>query len=504
MKKRQQRDASRGGQQILLAIDQGTTGTKAVLLDNHLRVLAEGMREFPQIFPRPGWVEHDPEEIWKSVRRSVTNTLKKARISPQRITAIGITNQRETVVIWDRKTFRPIYNAIVWQDRRTADTCLKLQKSGHEPSVRKVTGLLLDPYFSGTKISWILDQVTGARKRATSGKLCFGTIDSYLLFRLTGGDIHATDISNASRTLLLNLRKGDWDVEMMKIFRVPRQILPGVFSNDTLFGKTRGTGFLPDGIPIAGLIGDQQSALFGQACFGSGDAKLTFGTGAFLLANTGNKPVPSRSGLLTTAAWRLGNKTTYALEGSAFIAGAVVQWLRDGLGIISESHQVEALARSVPDSGEVTLVPALTGLGAPHWRPEARGVICGISRGTTAAHIARAALEGIAFQNHDLIRAMEKDMGKKIRSLRVDGGATANNLLLQFQSDLIRAQIVRPRILGTTALGAALLAGLASGVFTSLTAIKKHWKEDKRFKPVMRTQEVKKHLERWNEGVKRT
>ena len=503
IKKKAKRTTHARTREVILAIDQGTTGTKAILLDRRQRVLAEGMREFPQIYPKPGWVEHEPEAIWASVRSSVKAALKAARLKSTAIAAIGITNQRETTVIWDRKTGRPIHNAIVWQDRRTADHCERLRKRGVEKDVRRATGLLLDPYFSGTKISWLLDQVSGARRRATAGKLSFGTIDTYLLYRLTGGAVHATDISNASRTLLLNLRRGVWDDSLLELLGVPAAILPEVLPNDAVFGHTRGVDFLPDGIPIAGMIGDQQSALFGQACFRVGDAKCTYGTGSFLLLNTGESPIASRAGVLTTAAWQLGSKRVYALEGSAFIAGAIVQWLRDGLGIIKDSSQVESLAASVPDSGEVTLVPALTGLGAPYWRPGARGVLCGITRGTTAAHLARAALEGIAFQNHDLLRAMEKDLGKRVRTMKVDGGASTNNLLMQFQADLIRAEIVRPRITSTTALGAALLAGLAVGFFPSLKAIAAGWSEDRRFKPKMAKRDVDAHLARWREAVKK-
>ncbi len=488
---------------LILAIDQGTTGSKAVLLNGKLKLIAEGYQEFPQIYPKPGWVEHDPSEIWKSVGSAVKKALRKAKIKATQIACIGITNQRETTLLWDRKTSEPIYNAIVWQDRRTADLCRDLKEAGEQRAVKRKTGLLLDPYFSATKIAWMLKKVTGARAKANKGQLCFGTVDSYLLYRLTGGVTHATDISNASRTLLLNLKKGVWDSSLLKLFKVPESLLPEVQPNDGVFGRTQGVGFLPDGIPIAGLIGDQQSALFGQACFKTGSAKCTYGTGSFLLLNTGTQPIFSKSGTLTTAAWQLGKKTHYALEGSAFIAGAIVQWLRDGLGIIKDSSEVEALARSVPDSGEVTLVPALTGLGAPHWKPEARGIITGLTRGSTHAHIARAALEGIAFQNADLLRAMENDLGKKVRVLKVDGGASNNNLLMQFQADLLRSQVVRPQITSTTALGAGLLAGLASKMFSSLKDIEKTWKEEKTFKPEMPLKESKVHLSRWEDAVRK-
>lgn len=505
---------SRPPRTVLLSIDQGTTGSKALLVDDRLRVLAEVTVEFRQIYPRPGWVEHAPTDLWGSVREAVRKAIRAAKISPKAIAAIGITNQRETTLIWDLKSGRPIHNAIVWQDRRTAKQCASLVDKGLENTVRKRTGLVLDPYFSGTKIAWILREVSGARQRARAGKLCFGTVDTYLLYRLTGGDVHATDVSNASRTLLMNLRRSEWDKDMLDLLRIPRELLPRIAPNDEIFGHTRGLDFLPDGIPIAGLIGDQQSALFGQACFRSGEAKCTYGTGAFLLMNTGTRPVFSRHGMLTTAAWQLQNKsaassssrkkstnTVYALEGSAFIAGAIVQWLRDGLGIIKTAPEIEKLALSVPDSGEVTVVPALTGLGAPHWQPEARGLITGLTRGSTSAHIARAALEGIAFQNLDILRAMEQDLDKRIRVLKVDGGAAANNLLLQFQADILRTQISRPRILGTTSLGAAMLAGLATGVFGSLAEIERVWAEDRRFRPTMKRREVDAHVTRWHEAV---
>ena len=493
-------------QTVLLAIDQGTTGSKALLVNSSLRVLAEVTVEFPQVYPRPGWVEHRPEDIWKSVRQATRKALRVARVKPSSIAAIGITNQRETTLLWERKSGRPIHNAIVWQDRRTTRQCNALKKKGLEASVRKRTGLVLDPYFSGTKITWLLQNVAGARQKARSGNLCFGTMDTFLLHRLTNGQVHATDVSNASRTLLMNLRSTSWDPEMLRLLRVPRAALPEIRPNDSIFGHTRGLDFLPDGIPIAGLIGDQQSALFGQACFRKGEAKCTYGTGAFLLMNTGHQLVYSRSGLLTTAAWQLGKspETVYALEGSAFIAGAIVQWLRDGLKIIRSAPEVEKLALSVPDSGEVTVVPALTGLGAPHWRPEARGIISGLTRGSSTAHIARASLEGIAFQNLDILRAMENDLGKRIRVLKVDGGAAANNLLMQFQSDVLRSEISRPRITGTTSLGAAMLAGLAVGVFTSLGEIQKVWKEERRFKPEMPKRTVDTHVSRWHTAVKKS
>ena len=485
----------------ILAIDQGTTQTKAILVDSRMRILAEAAEEFPQHYPRPGWVEHDPAEIWFSVRRAVSRVLKVARRDPRGIAAVGVTNQRETTVVWDSRTGSPVGRAVVWQDRRTAPECARLKARGVEKLVRSRTGLVIDPYFSGTKIAWILDNFRGARRAAESGKLLFGTIDTYLMWRLTAGHVHATDVSNASRTLLLDLRTCGWDDEMLRLFRVPRAVMPRVLPNDEVLGVTRGTGFLPDGIPIAGPIGDQQAALFGQACFREGEAKCTYGTGAFLLANTGRWPVPSKAGLLSTAGWRLGRETTYALEGSVFIAGAAVQWLRDGLGIIRASKEVEDLAASVPDSEGLVMVPALAGLGAPHWRPDARGLVWGITRGTTAGHVARAVLEGIAFQCHDVLKAMESDMGRPIRLIKVDGGAASNDLLLQFQADILRRSIVRPKTTSTTAMGAALLAGLAVGFYHSIEEIRDRWAEDRLFKPSMGRRAAEEHLDRWRKAL---
>jgi len=488
----------------VLAIDQGTTGTKALLLDGQLRVVAEASREFPQHFPQPGWVEHSPEEIYASVRQAVKAALTRGRVRATRIAAIGITNQRETTILWDGQTGKPAYPAIVWQDRRTAADCVRLKKNGHEAIFRRKTGLLLDPYFSGTKIAWILRHVQGARKKAQAGKLRFGTIDTYLTWRLSGGRSHVTDLSNASRTLLLDLKKREWSPELCRLLRVPPVILPEIVANDGIFGTTAGVGFLPDGIPITSLIGDQQAALFGQTCFNAGDAKCTYGTGAFLVVNTGPRCIRSRHGLLSTVAWKLGDQTSYALEGSSFIAGAVVQWLRDGLDFGGSAREIEALARSVDDAGGVTLVPALSGLGAPYWEPEARGLICGLTRGTTRAHIARAALEGIAFQIYDLARAMELDIGKPIRNFKVDGGATENDLLLQFQADLLRRRVVRPQITSTTALGTALLAGLNVGLFRSQAALRKVWREDRDFRARMRPSETTRRLAAWKEAIART
>jgi glycerol kinase len=490
----------------VVAIDQGTTGTTVLVLDRDLRVVGRSTREFPQLYPRPGWVEHDPEDIWFSVNDALAAALEQARISGDAVAAIGITNQRETTMLWERSTLRPACNAIVWQDRRTAEMCARLKAEGKEDLVRRKTGLLLDPYFSGTKLRWMLDQNQERRRRAAAGELCFGTVDSYLVARLTGGHVHVTDVSNASRTLFMDLRTLEWDPEMLSLLGVPREVLPSIRSSSEIYGQTRGVSGLPDGIPIAGIAGDQQAALFGQACFTPGAAKCTYGTGAFLLMNTGQEIVASRSGLVTTVAWKLGagaeaGEVCYALEGSAFIAGAVVQWLRDQLGFFDSAAEIEALAASVEDAGEVILVPAFTGLGAPHWRPEARGLITGLTRGTTRAHIARAALDGIALQSYDVLKAMERDSGRALTVLKVDGGASANNLLMQFQSDVLGVSISRPQIVETTALGAAFLAGLATGVWKSKADIAASWREDRRFEPVAERAAVDAHLARWNQAV---
>ncbi len=473
--------------EYLLAIDQGTTGTTVLVLDQSLTVKGRGYREIPQIYPVPGEVEHDPEAIWRSVTEATRAALIDAAASPgtpgvglkpateiaSRIAAIGITNQRETTILWERATGRPVANAIVWQDRRTAPACAALKASGLEPRVRELTGLVLDPYFSATKIRWLLDHVAGLPARAARGEIAFGTVDSFLVWRLSGGAAHVTDASNASRTLLYDLNARDFTDELAALFGVPRGILPAVRGSAEIVATTQGlldTAGLPDGIPIAGIAGDQQAALFGQDCLATGDAKCTFGTGAFVLMNVGDAPVQSRAGLLGTVAWTLDGRITYALEGSAFIAGALVQWLRDGLQIIATASEIEPLARSVPDAGGVIIVPALVGLGAPHWRPDARGLITGITRGTTRAHIARAALEAIAFQNVDLVEAMASDAGHPVArmNLRVDGGAAANDLLMQLQADFLGAPILRPAMVESTALGAAKLA--ARGVGLTLLA----------------------------------
>ncbi|HCH66769.1 MAG: glycerol kinase [Deltaproteobacteria bacterium] len=484
---------------VILAIDQGTTGTTALLLDRHVRVRAAHNVEFPNHYPQPGWVEHDVAEIWDSVRQAVKGALAAA--PNVTIRAIGITNQRETSLFWDRNTGAPIHRALVWQDRRTADICAQLKDDGHEPAVQAATGLVLDPYFSGTKAGWLLDHVPGARERAEAGELLFGTIDAWLAWKLCG--THATDASNASRTLLFDLNTGAWSPDLCALLGVPLQTLPRVCDNAENLGLTRGIDFLPDGIPVSGMAGDQQSALFGQACFAPGTAKCTYGTGAFVLMNTGHQVVRSSHGLLTTVAWRLGGETTFALEGSAFIAGAAVQWLRDGLGLIQSASEIETLAASVPDSGGVVFVPALAGLGAPHWRPNARGLVSGITGGTTSAHLARAVLDGIALQNVDILRAMAADAQTPLAALKVDGGAARNNLLLQLQADLLGVSCVRPTVLETTALGAAFLGGLGAGLFENTQAITNAWVEDRTFQPSMHADEVARRMTLWSTAVSR-
>jgi len=470
---------------IVLAIDQGTTGTTAVLVDRELRVIAKHNLEFRQIYPQPGWVEHDLEDIWRTVHVTVAKVLEDAQIPATRIAAIGITNQRETIGVWDRRTHRPLYNAIVWQCRRTALRCEALRAEGREDMVREKTGLVLDPYFSATKADWLLDHVPDGHRRAEAGDLALGTIDSFLVWRLTAGVAHVTDVSNASRTSLMDLATGQWDDALCALFRVPRAALPEIRSSAEVYGETKDVPGLPDGIPIAGIAGDQQAALFGQACFAPGDVKCTYGTGAFALLNTGPTIQRSKNGLLTTAAWRLGpgKPLIYALEGSVFIAGAAVQWLRDGLGILEKSTDIEALARTVPDSGDVVFVPALVGLGAPHWRPHARGAITGITRDTSRGHLARACLEAIAIQCYEVIDALRMDAGGSLGAMRVDGGAAANDLLLQIQADVAGTTVVRPKMIETTAAGAAFLAGLGAGLFSSTDDITRAWKEDRRFEP---------------------
>jgi glycerol kinase len=504
----------------ILALDQGTTSSRALVFDESGAQLAMAQRELRQIFPRPGWVEHDPVEIWESQLAVAREALAAARIGAAGIAALGITNQRETVVVWERATGRPIANAIVWQDRRTAPVCERLRRDGWQSRVAARTGLTLDPYFSATKLAWLLDHQPGARAAAAAGRLAFGTVDSWLIWNLTGGEVHATDASNASRTLLYDLEAGDWDPELLRLFDVPREVLPPVRASGEIYGEAA-AGWLGAAIPIAGVVGDQQAALFGQACFSPGMAKSTYGTGAFLLLNTGRRPVRSSHGLLCSPAWRLPGGTDFALEGSVFVAGAAVQWLRDGLGLFRAAADVEALAASVPDSAGVVLVPAFTGLGAPHWSAGARGALLGLTRGTTAAHLARATLEGIAHQVVDILCAMAADLGgvngqavagggaagalaDGLGELRVDGGAAANDLLLQIQADLAGVPVVRPRVRETTALGAAYLAGLTTGVFRGLDEIAARWQPERRFEPAASPAWREESRERWTQAVRAT
>jgi glycerol kinase len=487
---------------FLLALDQGTTSSRAIVFDSSGSILQIAQKEFAQIYPESGWVEHDPVEIWSSQLSVAAEALAKSHVAAKALAAVGITNQRETTIVWDRETGNPVYNAIVWQDRRTAPMCHMLRRDGAEKEVQARTGLLLDPYFSGTKLRWILDNVPGARERAEQGRLAFGTVDSWLIWNLTAGAVHATDPSNASRTLLFNIHTGDWDDELLRLFGIPRALLPEVRPSSGSFGSISQSVF-PAAAPIAGVAGDQQAALFGQACFSPGVTKNTFGTGCFMLMQTGEKPVASQNRLLTTVAWKVDGRTEYALEGSVFIGGAVVQWLRDGLQIIRSVAEVEGLAATVPDNGGVYLVPAFAGLGAPHWDPYARGAMIGITRGVTAAHVARAALESIAFQVTDLVAAMETDSGIALEELRVDGGASRNNLLLQFQADLLGVPVIRPETTETTALGAAWLAGLAAGVYPDREVIGRQWKSERRFDPKMSRDEVAELRRRWSRAVER-
>jgi glycerol kinase len=487
----------------VVAIDQGTTGTTVLVVDRRLQIKGRASQEFRQIFPKPGQVEHDLKDIWRSTTATLRKALKDAGATGKDVAAIGITNQRETTCLWDRESGTPAMNAIVWQDRRTADRCRQLRDAGKTREVRRTTGLVIDPYFSGTKLEWMLAHVKGAARRARAGDLAFGTIDSYLVWKLTGGAVHVTDVTNASRTLLMNLKSRKWDAKMLELFGVPEAILPEIRSSSEIYGYTRGVSGLPDGIPVAGIAGDQQAALFGQACFEPGEAKCTYGTGAFLLMNIGAKPKASKYGLLTTVAWEVNGEVAYAFEGSAFIAGAVVQWLRDGLQLFKRSGDVEALARTVDDSGGVVFVPALAGLGAPHWRAEARGLVSGIHRGTTKAHLARAALEGVAFEIHDLAFAMMKDAGRALPSLKVDGGASQNDLMMQFQADLLGVPVVRSKVVETTAFGAAFLAGLATGVWSDPQDIRRAWRAGGTFKPKMKAGERNDHLARWKTAVEK-
>ena len=482
----------------VLALDQGTTSSRAIVFDGDGNIRGLGQRQFRQIFPRPGWVEHDPEEIWTTQLAAAAEALEVADLKSADLAAIGITNQRETTVLWDRKTGEPVHRAIVWQDRRTAGACEELRAAGHEPRVQERTGLLLDPYFSGTKLAWILDSVDGARERAAAGELAFGTIDSWLVWKLTGGGLHLTDPSNASRTLLFGLA-GDWDADLLALLRVPRAVLPEVRPSSEVYGEA--TADPLRGVPIAGIAGDQQAALFGQACFAPGRAKTTYGTGCFALMNVGARPRKSRHKLLTTVAWGLDGALEYALEGSVFIGGAVVQWLRDGLGLIDSTAEIEALAASVENTGDVFLVPAFTGLGAPHWDPHARGALVGLTRGTTAGHLARAALEGIAFQVADVLEAMAADSDLELAELAVDGGAARNDLLMQLQADLLGVPLARPKNTETTALGAAYLAGLAAGVWSAHGRICAE--VERRFEPRMPRDEARSRRARWTRAVER-
>jgi glycerol kinase len=487
----------------ILAIDQGTTGTTALVVDESLAIRGRATKEFRQTFPQPGWVEHEAAAIWESVESAVAGALASAKLSPKEISAIGITNQRETTCLFEPGPGgKALHNFIVWQDRRTSARCAELKDKGLEGKVRSKTGLVLDPYFSGTKMEWLLNNVNGARDKAKEGRAMFGTIDTWLVHRLTGGKRFVTDATNASRTLLMDLASCTWDPEMLEMLGVPLRALPDIASSSEVYGTTLGLSFLPDGIPVAGIAGDQQSALFGQACFEAGEAKCTYGTGAFMLLNTGTRPVPSTNGLLTTVAAKIGGEVTYALEGAAFIAGAAVQWLRDGLGLVTRASEIEALARTVDDAGDVCFVPALAGLGAPHWRPDARGVLCGITRDTHKGHVARAVLEGIALQNVDVLRAMVADAGV-LKVLKVDGGAAANDLLMQMQCDLLDVPCVRPKVIETTALGAAALAGLATGVFQSKDEVKRVWQQDRVFTPNMQPAARDKKLATWSRAVAR-
>ena len=484
---------------FILALDQGTTSSRAIVFDHNGLPVASAQKEFTQFYPKPGWVEHDPEEIWSTQAGVATEAITKAGLESSNIAAIGITNQRETTVVWNRKTGKPVHNAIVWQDRRTADYCDQLKSEGKSKIILEKTGLIIDAYFSATKVRWILDNVKGARKLAEEGQLAFGTIDSWLVWNLTRGKLHITDVSNASRTMLYNIHSLKWDLELLKIFNIPGNMLPEVKSSSEVYGKT--VGQFATAIPVAGIAGDQQAALFGQMCIEPGMVKNTYGTGCFMMMNIGNKPIESKSKLLSSIAWRIGNDTQYALEGSIFIAGAVVQWLRDGLGIIRKSGDVEKLAAKAKDSEGVYFVPAFAGLGAPHWNQHARGTLVGITRGTTSAHIARAALDSIAYQTLEVLLAMQKDSGIEIRELRVDGGATVNNQLMQFQADLLQSKVVRPKITETTALGAAYLAGLAVGYWSDIKDIKQQWQMDQTFSPQIKARETIALIKGWHRAV---
>lgn len=490
-------------EKFILSLDQGTTSSRSILFNKSGEIVAMSQKDFTQIFPEEAWVEHDPMEIWNSELWTIRDVLKKASITEDSIAGIGITNQRETTIVWERNTGKPIYNAIVWQDRRTAQYCDELIAKNHLDRIKNKTGLVLDAYFSATKVKWILDHVDGAREKAENGELCFGTVDTWLVWQLTQGKTFVTDVSNASRTLIFNIHTLTWDDELLKLFSIPKSMLPEVKGNSEIYAHVASEVLAGD-LPIAGIAGDQQAALFGQLCVEKGMVKNTYGTGCFLLMNTGETPVLSKNNLLTTIAWKINDKVQYALEGSVFIGGASIQWLRDGMELIDQAKEVEDLANSVQDNGGVYFVPALTGLGAPHWDPYARGAIFGITRATTKGHIARATLEGIAYQVYDIVKAMEEDAGDKGKELRVDGGASANNLLLQFQSDIFNVNIKRPQILETTALGAAYFAGLAVGYWTSIDELKTQWKVDQEYTPQKTETEVKDQLMNWQKALGRT
>lgn len=490
-------------QKYILALDQGTSSSRAIVFDHEGRICATAQKEFPQHFPKPGWVEHDPKDIWSSEASVIAEAITSMGINGLNIAGIGITNQRETTIVWDAETGEPVYNAIVWQDRRTSEYCDSLKEQNLTGFIREKTGLIIDAYFSATKIRWILENVPGARARAEAGKLRFGTVDTWLLWNLTRGECHMTDVSNASRTMLFNIHTLNWDEDLMKLFGIPMSMLPEVHSSSEIYGYTKTTIFAHK-VPVAGIAGDQQAALFGQMCTTPGSVKNTYGTGCFLLMNSGTKPITSSHNLLTTIAWKIGDTVNYALEGSIFVGGSVVQWLRDGLGIIKSSSEIESLAMTVPDNGGVYFVPALTGLGAPYWDQYAKGTICGLTRGTTAAHIARAALEGIAFETMDIVNAMEHDAGIKLAELKVDGGASRNNLMMQFQADILGTKVIRPKVTETTAMGACYLAGLATGYWNSLDDIKRQWNADKVFEPLAPAEKVLKLKEGWANAIGRT
>jgi glycerol kinase len=488
-------------EKFILALDQGTTSSRAILFNHEGSIVSIAQKEFRQIYPKAGWVEHDPQEIWSSQAGVAAEAIAAAGINGTSLAAIGITNQRETTIVWDKKTGKPIYNAIVWQDRRTSEYCDELKSKGRATEIQKKTGLVVDAYFSGTKVKWILDNVDGARKRAENGELAFGTVDSWIIWNLTQGELHITDVSNASRTLLFNINSMKWDDDILKLMSIPASMLPDVRQSSEVYGNTKTTLFASK-IPIAGIAGDQQAALFGQMCIKPGMVKNTYGTGCFMLMNIGHKPVASSNNLLTTVAWKVNGKTSYALEGSVFIGGAVVQWLRDGLGVIRESRDIEYFANKVEDSDGVYLVPAFAGLGAPHWNQYARGTMVGITRGTNASHLARAAQDSIAYQTNDILGAMNADSGIDIKELRVDGGATVNNTLMQFQSDVLQVPVVRPKVTETTALGAAYLAGLAVGYWKDIDEISKQWQVDKTFSPTSDVEKIRTLTNGWKRAVR--